>query len=59
MTAGSFVAWRGSSINKEVHGGVRAAWFMYGKSSYIDPCFADTYGQACNISVPSFFKLPL
>ncbi|XP_047067048.1 protein NRT1/ PTR FAMILY 4.5-like [Lolium rigidum] len=29
MTAGSFVAWRGSSINKEVHGGVRAAWFMY------------------------------
>ncbi|CAN6249178.1 unnamed protein product [Urochloa humidicola] len=29
MALGGFVDWRGSLINKEVHGGVRAAWFMY------------------------------
>ncbi|TKW05139.1 hypothetical protein SEVIR_7G156400v4 [Setaria viridis] len=29
MAVGGFVDWRGSLIKKEVHGGVRAAWFMY------------------------------
>ncbi|XP_047062230.1 protein NRT1/ PTR FAMILY 4.6-like isoform X2 [Lolium rigidum] len=29
MAPGGFVDWRGNTINKEVHGGVRAAWFLY------------------------------
>ncbi|KAM3368311.1 hypothetical protein ACQJBY_016689 [Aegilops geniculata] len=29
MAPGGFVDWRGNAINKEVHGGVRAAWFLY------------------------------
>ncbi|KAJ1271663.1 hypothetical protein BS78_06G143700 [Paspalum vaginatum] len=29
MAIGGFVDWRGNLINKEVHGGVRAAWFLY------------------------------
>ncbi|VAI13221.1 unnamed protein product [Triticum turgidum subsp. durum] len=29
MAVGVFVNWRGKTINKEVHGGVRAAWFLY------------------------------
>ncbi|KAF7063561.1 hypothetical protein CFC21_070077 [Triticum aestivum] len=29
MALGVFVNWRGKTINKEVHGGVRAAWFLY------------------------------
>ncbi|KAI4968541.1 hypothetical protein ZWY2020_045871 [Hordeum vulgare] len=29
MALGGFVDWRGNAINKQVHGGVRAAWFLY------------------------------
>ncbi|XP_024311221.1 protein NRT1/ PTR FAMILY 4.5 isoform X2 [Brachypodium distachyon] len=29
MALGGFVDWRGNAINREVHGGVRAAWFLY------------------------------
>ncbi|KAM0877957.1 hypothetical protein ACQ4PT_035154 [Festuca glaucescens] len=29
MAPGGFVDWRGNTINKEVHGRVRAAWFLY------------------------------
>ncbi|PUZ47768.1 hypothetical protein GQ55_7G192800 [Panicum hallii var. hallii] len=29
MAIGGFVDWRGNPIKREVHGGVRAAWFMY------------------------------
>ncbi|XP_051217996.1 protein NRT1/ PTR FAMILY 4.5 [Lolium perenne] len=29
MALGVFVDWRGNTINREVHGGVRAAWFLY------------------------------
>ncbi|XP_062185679.1 protein NRT1/ PTR FAMILY 4.3-like isoform X2 [Phragmites australis] len=29
MTIRGFVDWRGTPINREVHGGVRAAWFIY------------------------------
>uniref|UniRef100_A0A8I6X592 Uncharacterized protein n=1 Tax=Hordeum vulgare subsp. vulgare TaxID=112509 RepID=A0A8I6X592_HORVV len=29
MTIGGSVDWRGNPIDREVHGGVRAAWFMY------------------------------
>uniref|UniRef100_A0ACD5V3Y3 Uncharacterized protein n=1 Tax=Avena sativa TaxID=4498 RepID=A0ACD5V3Y3_AVESA len=29
MAPGGFVNWRGSPISKDVHGGVRAAWFLY------------------------------
>ncbi|KAF7002360.1 hypothetical protein CFC21_017861 [Triticum aestivum] len=29
MAPGGFVDWWGKAINKEVHGGVRAAWFLY------------------------------
>ncbi|WVZ86218.1 hypothetical protein U9M48_033037 [Paspalum notatum var. saurae] len=29
MAIGGFVDWRGNLVNKEVHGGVRAAWFLY------------------------------
>ncbi|XP_021319481.1 protein NRT1/ PTR FAMILY 4.3 isoform X1 [Sorghum bicolor] len=29
MTIRGFVDWRGNPINREVHGGVRAAWFIY------------------------------
>jgi hypothetical protein len=36
MTIGGFVTWRGNPINREVHGGVRAAWFMYGKTLYVE-----------------------
>jgi hypothetical protein len=32
MAVGGFVDWKGSLIKKEVHGGVKAAWFMYCKS---------------------------
>jgi hypothetical protein len=32
LAPGDFVDWRGNTINKKVHGGVRAAWFLYGKS---------------------------
>jgi hypothetical protein len=30
MALGVFVDWRGNTINRQVHGGVRAAWFLYG-----------------------------
>uniref|UniRef100_A0A0E0KS75 Uncharacterized protein n=1 Tax=Oryza punctata TaxID=4537 RepID=A0A0E0KS75_ORYPU len=29
MADGSFVDWRGNPIDRKVHGGVRAAWFMF------------------------------
>uniref|UniRef100_A0A453CAH1 Uncharacterized protein n=1 Tax=Aegilops tauschii subsp. strangulata TaxID=200361 RepID=A0A453CAH1_AEGTS len=29
MALVGFVDWRGNAIRKEVHGGVRAAWFLY------------------------------
>ncbi|XP_039818947.1 protein NRT1/ PTR FAMILY 4.4-like isoform X3 [Panicum virgatum] len=29
MAIGGFVDWRGNPIKREVHGGVRAAWYMY------------------------------
>ncbi|KAL6662073.1 hypothetical protein ACP70R_001457 [Stipagrostis hirtigluma subsp. patula] len=29
MATGGLVNWRGNPINKKVHGGVRAAWFLY------------------------------
>uniref|UniRef100_A0A0D9W6L0 Major facilitator superfamily (MFS) profile domain-containing protein n=1 Tax=Leersia perrieri TaxID=77586 RepID=A0A0D9W6L0_9ORYZ len=29
MAIGGFVDWRGNPINRKVHGGVRAAWFVY------------------------------
>uniref|UniRef100_J3LZ52 Major facilitator superfamily (MFS) profile domain-containing protein n=1 Tax=Oryza brachyantha TaxID=4533 RepID=J3LZ52_ORYBR len=29
MAVGGFVDWRGNPINRKVHGGVRAAWFVY------------------------------
>lgn len=34
MTIRGFVDWRGNPINREVHGGVRAAWFIYCKCLY-------------------------
>lgn len=32
MATGGLVDWRGKPINRKVHGGVRAAWFLYCKS---------------------------
>jgi peptide/histidine transporter 3/4 len=29
MVVGGFVDWRGNPIDRKVHGGVRAAWFMF------------------------------
>lgn len=29
MAVGGFVDWRGNPVDRKVHGGVRAAWFMY------------------------------
>ncbi|EEE61240.1 hypothetical protein OsJ_15291 [Oryza sativa Japonica Group] len=29
MAVGGFLDWRGNPINRKVHGGVRAAWFVY------------------------------
>lgn len=34
MTIRGLVDWRGNPINTEVHGGVRAAWFIYCKCLY-------------------------
>lgn len=51
MAIGGFVDWRGNPINREVHGGVTAAWFMYCKSLYAESLFADVctaHARACN-----------
>ena len=37
MAIRGFVDWRGTPINREVHGGVRAAWFIYCKYLYAIP----------------------
>jgi solute carrier family 15 (peptide/histidine transporter), member 3/4 len=34
MAIEDFVDWRGNPINRKVHGGFRAAWFVYGKSGH-------------------------
>jgi solute carrier family 15 (peptide/histidine transporter), member 3/4 len=34
MAIGGFVDWKGTLINGGVHGGVRAAWFIYCKCIY-------------------------
>lgn len=39
MALGGFVDWRGNTINREVHGGVRAAWFLYGKQICTESLF--------------------
>jgi hypothetical protein len=32
MASGGFVDWRGNLVDRQVHGGVKAAWFLHCKS---------------------------
>jgi hypothetical protein len=57
MALGGFVDWRGRAINREVHGGVTATWFMHGEPLCTDPCPADIF-IAMHMCFP-IFKLLL